>query len=202
MLINILINHIPKVKDNVDKRVKEFKDIQENDSDVWFGELCFCLLTANYSAEGSLKIQKAIGDKFDSMTLEELTKSLTELGHRYPNMRANFIYEARKYTHNIKDILINTPNKRDWLVKNIKGLGMKEASHFLRNIGFLDYAIIDRHILRMLSNHDNYPMPKTLTPKKYEEIESYLGNIAKQLNTTQGELDFYIWSLATGKILK
>ncbi|GAJ17855.1 unnamed protein product, partial [marine sediment metagenome] len=29
---------------------------------------------------------------------------------------------------------------REWVVKNFKGLGYKEASHFLRNIGYKNFA--------------------------------------------------------------
>jgi len=38
----------------------------------------------------------------------------------------------------------------EWLVKNLTGLGYKEAGHFLRNIGSGKIAILDRHILRNL----------------------------------------------------
>lgn len=202
MLIDDLRIHIPKIKEKVDARIEEFNAIKRQDSKIWFKELCFCLMTANYSAEGGLRIQKEVNDGFFTLSEQELSTKLAELGHRYPNMRAKFVIEARKYAYNLKEELMATPNKRDWLVKNIKGLGMKEASHFLRNIGFLDNAIVDRHIMRMLENRDGYVMPNTLTPKKYLEIESYLERIARQLNISQGELDFYIWHMATNKILK
>ena len=68
--------------------------------------------------------------------------------------------------------------RREWLVKNIKGLGFKEASHFLRNIGFDDYAIIDSHILDLLERYKFIKPPKTLTRKKYMEIEKILQTIA------------------------
>jgi N-glycosylase/DNA lyase len=87
-------------------------------------------------------------------------------------------------------------------VQNIKGLGYKEASHFLRNIGFDDYAIIDSHILDILKRYNLIKQPKTLTKKKYIEIENILQKIAKQTHLTLAELDLYLWYLETGKILK
>ena len=66
--------------------------------------------------------------------------------------------------------------RRAWLVDNIKGLGYKEASHFLRNIGFDDYAIIDSHILDLLERYNLIKQPKTLTRKKYTENRKHLTN--------------------------
>ena len=91
---------------------------------------------------------------------------------------------------------------RDWLVKNIKGLGMKEASHFLRNIGFNDVAIIDFHIVDLLVAEGILKKPKTITAKIYLEIEKALRFIANELDMGLGELDLYLWYLETGKVLK
>jgi N-glycosylase/DNA lyase len=91
---------------------------------------------------------------------------------------------------------------REWIVNNVKGLGYKEASHFLRNIGFDDYAIIDFHIVDVLVNHKLIEKPKTITKRKYLEIEEILKNIAKETNLTLAELDLYLWYMETGKILK
>jgi len=92
--------------------------------------------------------------------------------------------------------------RRAWLVDNIKGLGYKEASHFLRNIGFDDYAIIDFHILDLLERYRLIKKPKTLTTKQYRKIEHVLQKLATKTNLTLAELDLYLWYLETGKILK
>ena len=42
---------------------------------------------------------------------------------------------------------MNEFEKREWVVKNVKGLRYKEDSHFLRNIDYKNIAIIDFHIL-------------------------------------------------------
>ncbi|MCK4265146.1 hypothetical protein KAW80_02185 [Candidatus Babeliales bacterium] len=60
-------------------------------------------------------------------------------------------------------------------MKNIKGIGYKEASHFLRNVGYNDVAIIDRHVLRFLKREKLIQeIPKTTTPKKYLAFEKIL----------------------------
>ena len=88
------------------------------------------------------------------------------------------------------------------MVDNIKGLGMKEASHFLRNIGFKDFAIIDFHIIDILVKYGLIKKPKTLTKNKYLEIEGILKEIAKKTNLNLAELDLYLWYEETDKVLK
>ena len=195
------------IKNVVDSRMNEFYELGEKSSNEIFKELCFCLLTANFSAHGGMKIQKEINEGFFNLSEEELAKKLTELGHRFPNTRARFIFEARKYKDDLKNIIedfSDDKSKREWLVKNIKGLGMKESSHFLRNIGKKNVAIIDFHIIDLLAREGlvEKPKNKSLTPKKYLEIENILRNLAEKTGTNLGELDLYLWYEETGKILK
>ena len=97
---------------------------------------------------------------------------------------------------------LNDKEARTWLVKNIKGLGMKESSHFLRNIGYKNVAIIDFHIIDLLERNKLISRPKTLTKVKYFETESVLRKIAEKSDLTLAELDLYLWYMETGKILK
>ena len=91
---------------------------------------------------------------------------------------------------------------RKWLAENVKGVGYKEASHFLRNIGFSNLAIIDFHIIDILAKYKLIQKPKTLTKRKYLEIENLLRRIAKKLSISLAELDLYLWYMETGKIVK
>ena len=121
----------------------------------------------------------------------------------YLRDKARFIVEARRYK-NIKDILkgMDEKEKREWIAKNIKGLGYKEASHFLRNTGHFNLAIVDRHILKKLHCCGLIRMPKTMTPKAYLKIENILQKICDKAKMSQGELDLYLWYAQTGKVLK
>ena len=144
------------IKKIVDSRMSEFEELGKKNSNEIFKELCFCLMTANFSASGGIKIQNAVGDGFHTLSEEELAKQLAILGHRFPNMRAKFIVEARRFKDNIKETLNDFEGdlkKREWIADNIKGLGMKESSHFLRNIGYKNIAIIDFHIVDLLARH-------------------------------------------------
>lgn len=201
--INCLKNsHVKKL---VDTRIEEFKQNGGKTSREIFKELCFCILTANFNAERSIEIQKKIGDGFLTLSVSQLTEELRVLGHRYPEARAGYIVEARKYADSLKDVISRFKDSsllREWLAKNIRGIGLKEASHFLRNIGYRDLAIIDLHIINVLSNYGLIDRPKTMTKKKYLEIESILRKIANYLEISLAELDLFLWYLETGKVLK
>lgn len=193
-----------KIKDLVNRRIKEFKQFRQKTKNEIFKELCFCILTANFNAEKTIKIQKQIGNGFLTLSESQLTNKLKELGHRHPFIRTKYIIEARKHKNSLKNILssLNEIELREFLVKNIKGLGYKESSHFLRNIGYENFAIIDFHIINLLVKYNLIKKPKTLTKQRYLEIESLLKEIANKLNLNLAELDLYLWYSETGKILK
>ena len=202
-LVNKLKNS--EIKSIIEKKMIEFEELGKKQSNEIFKELCFCLMTANFSAHGGIKIQNKINDGFLYLSEGELAKKLVELSHRFPNARAEFIIEARKYKDNLKEILRSHESEiemREWLVKNIKGLGYKESSHFLRNIGYKNVAIIDFHIIDILVKNSVMEKPKTITPKKYLEIENILDKLAEKTNIDLGELDLYLWYEETGKVLK
>jgi len=204
-----LINKIESLKKSevsniVNKRINEFKNVNKKSDDEIFQEMCFCMLTANFNAEKSIKIQNEIGECFSTDSKDELSKKLKNYGHRFPNARAEYISESLKCKDKLKEIVQFHDKKalREWIVNNVKGLGYKEASHFLRNIGFDDYAIIDFHIVDILVDNNLIEKPKTLTKKKYLEIEHLLRKLAKKTDLTLAELDLYLWYLETGKVLK
>ena len=200
--IEILKNS--KISTQIKKRIKDFKNIDIKSNEALFKEMCFCLLTANFNAEKSIKIQKEIGDCFLIDSKEELSTKLKHYGHRFPNTRAEYITQSQSCINTLNKIVETNDKKilRDWIVNNIKGLGYKEASHFLRNVGFDDYAIIDFHIIDVLVDHQLIKKPKNLSKKKYLEIEKLLRTIAKKTDLTLAELDLYLWYMETGKVLK
>jgi len=204
-----LINKIELLKNSeistqIKERIKDFKNIDNNSNDVLFKEMCFCLLTANFNAEKSIKIQEEIGECFLTDSKIELSKKLKYYGHRFPNARAEYIVQSQNCKNKLNKIVKFHDKKalREWIVNNVKGLGYKEASHFLRNVGFDDYAIIDFHIIDVLVNHKLIDKPKTLSKKNYLEIEHILSKIAKKTDLTLAELDLYLWYMETGKVLK
>ncbi|MBW2998059.1 N-glycosylase/DNA lyase [Candidatus Woesearchaeota archaeon] len=204
-----LISDIKKLRKSeisktVNKRLKEFKTLSKKGNNEWFSELCFCILTANSKAETAIQIQKNIGAKgFLTLSLSKLTQEIKKVGHRFHNNKAKYIIEARKYSK-IKDLvkkeLKENKDPREFIVKKVKGIGWKESSHFLRNVGFSDYAILDRHILNMMCESKIIKeKPKILNEKNYFEIEK---KFKKIININADELDLYVWYLKTNKVLK
>lgn len=189
----------------VSKRIKTFERIGRGKEST-FRELCYCILTANYSAEGGLKIQRAVGSGFTSLTRVKLAEKLRGLGYRYPETRAKYIVEARKLYNAVWEVVKHKKDSakvRKWLADNVLGLGFKEASHFLRNIGFKDLAIIDKHILKVLHKYGLIrSIPKTLSRKRYLKIEKTILKMAEELEICAAELDLYLWYMDTGSILK
>ena len=150
--------------------------------------------------DSMINLRPAHGNLSNTVEDPDIQKKLKEI-YRFHTIRAGYLYEAR---NSFKKVNIHDKDIRNHLVKKIKGLGMKESSHFLRNIGFKNVAIIDFHIMDLLARNGliEKPKNKSLTPKKYLEIENVLKKIAKETGLNLGELDLYLWYEETGKILK
>lgn len=194
---------IDQLKSNslIELRLAEFKHLSTLDTTHWFGELCFCILTANSKAQTALAIQAELGPQgFIQKTQAELADVIKKNRHRFHNNKAKYIVEARKFI-DIKTHVLNLtgPQARVFITKNIKGLGFKEASHFLRNVGFDDVAIIDRHILRyLLQKNLISQIPSSISPQTYLQFEAILAEFGIPLS----RLDLIIWEQMTGKVLK
>jgi N-glycosylase/DNA lyase len=125
---------------------------------------------------------------------------------RFHNTKAARIVEARANFPAIAARLAQggpPPSVREWLVQNVKGLGWKEASHFLRNIGCRNLAILDRHILKNLKHHGVLTsLPRTLTHGRYLAVERRFAGFADAVGIPMDELDLLFWSRETGVLLK
>ena len=193
---NLKTNHL------IETRLNEFQELNKKEADEWFSELCFCILTANSKAQNAINIKNEIGsDGFKSYSQEKITEIIRQNKHRFHNNKAKYIVTARKFI-DIKNILRDFktgPEAREFIAQNIKGLGFKEASHFLRNVGYCDVAIIDRHILKfMYATKMIDRIPKVVTKKLYLEFEGIL----KEITSNLARLDLVIWQHVTGKVLK
>ena len=221
--INILKRIYKQKKTRIQKRLNEFhnfqnqpvswfydndlvlKNVSKSDNERIFEELVFCILTANTSAVSGLKAVDTIRDILENGSLEEIQMKLKEAGYRFPNKRAEYICEARKFKDNMVHI-INSYEKeelREFLVQNVKGMGYKEASHFMRNIGIFGIGILDKHILNTLVELNVIDeIPKGLSKNNYLEIEKKLKTFSDSININIDELDLLLWSLKNGRILK
>jgi N-glycosylase/DNA lyase len=199
-------------KSAIQDRLLEFKKVMQwNDADV-FAELSFCLLTPQSSAK--VCWAAIIKLKEHSLLLKGTTSDLgPHLSQvRFGENKAKYIVEAREmFSKNgqlsLKSKISSFYNPfelREWLVENVKGLGYKEASHFLRNIGLgEEFAILDRHILRNLNRLGVIPeIPVSITKKRYLEMEEKLRRFSAQIGIPMADLDLLFWSKETGWIFK
>lgn len=194
-------------------RLDEFHGLQiDADDERIFEELAFCIFTAGASAKMGLRSIDAVRDILLEGSLGKLRKRLEGV-HRFPNYRPAYIVHTREYLRReyglrLKELLesFHDPlERRDFFAKNrdIKGIGYKESSHFLRNIGYEGYAILDKHILNTLSELGVIVSPKPPgTGDRYIAIEDSLRQFAEEMGIPMDDLDLLLWSEKTGEVLK
>ncbi len=193
----------PSSSDILEKR-DEFILMRQASAEELFSELCFCILAANTSAEMALRTQKIIGIKrLISLSELDLSRLLHLVRYRFYNVRSKFIVASRSIMDDLPGIVRSSDIKgsREYLVENVPGIGYKEASHFLRNVGIFQFAILDKHIQSMLSEILNIRIGP-MTSKRYMEIEEKMIEISEKYSMEPGIFDLYLWKIATGSIIK
>lgn len=208
-----ILNTHSERKDDIRARLVEFELVGRNGSDetLW-EEMVFCFFTGGCSARMGLRSIEAVRPILMTGEQDDFAFALTGV-HRYPNARSRYIVASRTFLREHCDMRLRSKlqsfdghyERRDWLVKEkgIKGLGYKEASHFLRNIGFRGYAILDKHVLNCLSELKIIDDPKPPnTRSKYLMIEDKLKTLTSEVGIDFDEIDLVLWSMKTGVILK
>ena len=209
---NIRRAHSTKAPE-IRRRLAEFAAIGTHGSDqtLW-EEMVFCFFTGGCSARMGLNALEAVKPILLTGDQTQLAGALTGV-HRYPNARAHYIVASREFLREHCDLKLRDKlhgfdcrfERRDWLVneKGIKGLGYKEASHYLRNIGFTGYAILDKHVLHCLADLKIIDEPKPPnTRSRYLIVEEKLKKLTRRTQIDFDELDLVLWSMKTGVILK
>jgi N-glycosylase/DNA lyase len=200
-------------KQVIENRLKEFEKIGQKKFKVIFPELAYCLMTPqsrakNCDAAVNELQKKGLLFKGDAGQIAE-----TISGVRFRETKAQRIVDARNMfvaegAYDLETILQKGTKPRvlrEWLVTNVNGLGYKEASHFLRNIGIgFDLAILDRHIMKNLWEYGVIKeVPKHQpTGKKYLTIEKKMRKFSKEIGIEMGALDLLLWSMETGEVFK
>ena len=207
-----LIDTYYKIEKNILNRIIEFKYVwNEADEKRLFQELAFCLLTPQSKAENAWKtiIKLTENNKLFEANTSSISNDLNLV--RFKNNKATYLVKAREIFFNnakgIRETLLEFTSvceKRKWLNNNIKGFGLKESSHFLRNIGFVeDIAILDRHILKNLKKFNVISeIPKSIPEKKYFQIENQMKKFSNEIRIPLGHLDFIFWYNETQTIFK
>lgn len=204
-LPNELVQFYKESKDAIQKRLQEFENVPK---EQYFYELCYCLCTPQSSAINAEKVVNKLFELDFRNNNFNPAEILASRKHyiRFHNQKAQRLLEMKSNYKKILKILEQNDtafNKRELLVTIVKGFGYKESSHFLRNIGYKNLAIIDRHLLKnLLKCNVISEIPKNINKKKYLEIEERFLNFSQQINIPLDELDLLFWSYETGLILK
>ena len=198
---NNLLSTYNQKKHQIKSRLEDFKNLPVEKQ---YQEFLFCLLTPQSNAQRCWQAAELI-KKLKNPTHKQILEILSKKT-RFHNTKAKRILNAKETWKKIQPLFTqkNTVELRNQISKEVDGYGLKEASHFLRNIGLSknQIAILDRHILRNLKNLDLIQEEKIKSQKNYLEIEKIFINYANSINIPSDELDLLWWSQENGEIFK
>jgi len=205
-LIDSLRHHHLEHRELIQARLLEFKSVPSSE---YFYELVYCLLTPQSSAAHAERVVNCLREAgFRSRPVNPKSFLRQKENYiRFHNTKARYLLDLKERYGKIGKKLsepVSALELREWLVMNVIGLGYKEATHFLRNIGKNDgLAILDRHILRILKRLGIIDsIPKSMSKKQYLEIEHLFKEFADDVGIVLDELDLVFWSMGTGEIRK
>jgi N-glycosylase/DNA lyase len=204
-----------------DKNISAWSELTEDD--LWY-ELIACILGSQTKYELAqaftkhlqtshildFEIMKNDFNNFEQKLIDTLSQKIifnfnnitVTQRYRYPRSKANYIRRTGESIYNnssLRNLLLeyNNPfDTRKLLISNAVGIGPKQASLFLRNIGYADnLAILDVHVLRYMSllHLFSFPVKNIGITSIYERVESILRKYAETLNTKLSNLDLAIW---------
>ncbi len=198
-------------KERIELRINEFKKMRSNsDESAVLKEFIFCLLTPQSKAKICWKsVEKIFENNLHIGKNADLLREKLS-GVRFPNNKSKYlIYNLEKIEEeriSLKDFVqdaMDSFSKREILIKKFKGMGMKEASHFLRNTGHLDLAILDRHILKNMVNLGILnEIPSSISKNTYVSLERKLKDFSEKIGIPFAHLDMLLWAKETGEVFK
>ena len=203
-----------RFREEIEERIEEFKRLWREASDErLYMEAVFCLLTPQSRAASCWRAVEELAEK--ELLFSDYEEKIAEVlkGRvRFHNTKArNVVLLKHVFSNggrlNVRRLISSFGDPkaaRDFLVGKVRGYGMKEASHFLRNIGYgLDLAIIDRHIVKNLYAAGIIDeIPKTITKKTHLELEAAFHDFSRLLGIPSAHLDLLLWARQTGFVFK
>ena len=201
-----------KIKKDISKAILGYKNAWKGTEKEVFAEMAFCILTPQSKAKNAWQAITTLVENnlLYEGSAEEIVEYLNIV--RFKNNKSRYLVEFRDLMtkdeklqpKKILESKGNTFEKRKWILKNVKGMGLKEANHVLRNLGFgEEIAILDRHILRNLQRLNVIEeIPKTLTEKKYYEIEKAMKKYSEYSGIKMDELDLVLRYKEAGEVFK
>jgi len=201
------------IQDEIQSRLQEFDSVlKTGDEESVFAELVFCILTPQSKAKSAWAAVKRLLDKglLLAGTEDQVLRELTGVRFKYKKAgyiikaRNGFLIDGKLFIKSRISRFSDACDAREWLVRNVKGIGYKEASHFLRNVGpGADLAILDRHILKNLRLlHVIEEVPASLSRRRYLEIEEGMKELSRETEIPMSHLDLVLWYKEAGEVFK
>ena len=182
--------------DSAKQTVQDFT-FPSSKGDIFYN-LCFAILAPQTTFVNNRKVIAELRKKkFFKRDIPKEELEVIVRPTRFYRNKSKYLLEAKRAFSNILVVLQSGKTgveMREWLVKNIKGLGMKASSHFLRNLGIRDIAIIDTHVMKFLGYTHSSPRDK----HEYLTMERQIIKIAEQNDVSVAVLDAYIWKRYSG----
>lgn len=178
-----------------------------------FAELASCIVGSRVTFEKA----KVVSDLFrrdDLLSVRDLMESpgmyerriysvLREQKCLYAKAKARYITKTGEKIYleeraSVKGILAGARDQydaREKLSELCLGIGLKQASLFLRNIHYADsLAILDTHVINYMNLLGfGSDLSKSLTRRLYLSYEGQLRDYSKKFNTPVAKLDVSIW---------
>lgn len=204
-LPNIFQEKYEILKPIIRQRLDDFKNVSKS---KYFYELCFCICTPQSRASSAMAVQLEL-EKLDFLNNEFDTTPLLRSSSnyiRFHNQKSNRLQLIKQQWSRIKEVLdseIPSEEKREWINDNVNGIGRKESAHYLRNIGYKNLAILDRHILKHLVTCGVFAeIPNISTKSRYDDVSHQFMEYSKKVGIPMDELDLLFWAEEAGEILK
>lgn len=207
---------------------RKWNEMSENE--LW-GKLCLCILSSNVPYELALSAfwhlcnSQLLSQEWiirSKIAFQQIASELAKRKYlprkkdgsyrkyRFPNIRAKNIVDAAKvlYEENcgllklLEEFNFKQEEARCFLARNIPGVGLKQASHFLRDIGYSStLAIIDSHVIAFLIEVGAVSQGKikVVTPKIYIRLERVLRDLCNSFGFNLSIFDMAIWRYMRGQ---
>ncbi|HVY01513.1 MAG TPA: hypothetical protein VHA12_01990 [Candidatus Nanoarchaeia archaeon] len=186
----------------IEDHLKKFNKKEEKER---YAEFIFCILTPQSNGKKCWEAVEIIlkENPKDEKSISKILKGRS----RFHNTKAKRILLSKSQWNEVKEILNRNEDAlvlRNKIEEKVNGYGLKEASHFIRNIGLSNnkVAILDRHILRNLKKFNAIKDIEIKGKKGYLQLEKQAIEFSKKVNIPIDHLDVLFWHLEHGEYFK
>jgi N-glycosylase/DNA lyase len=186
--------------------------VQHEPREIWKQKV-FCILSSQFDARRAATICDDMLREvpfFDTpLSIDRIEKACSDflrrpqVGYRFPQSRAEQISQSwfsfAQIMHEYQEYVRSFPTEhqaRNSIIECSPGIGLKQASMFLRNIGASKkLSVIDVHVLFYLRTCHGWYADQ-LTPKRYLEAEDIIRHDAELHGLELNVFDTIVWAAA------